>query len=256
MVMKGVDQNRITKQMQWLKPESIWTYFSLFWAKSWFWLFFSKRQILWKSTKCHYLEYLASNHKNNDTFFSSTLKVEENKVLSDFDFEANWRSYGHFVIFQDLTFSVPKRKVRARWKIIKQSWFWCLWTHKSIFVKSASGEIERLLLMDLERLLFIFLSPHSQMFHQYCCEFRDTKIRTVWWFFTLPALSFLVQKKLNLEKWQNDRSSANLPQNQNLRVLYFLQLLMLKKRKCCYFYDYRPYIWGIDILLIHTKLAI
>jgi len=43
--------------------------------------------------KWPYLSPEASNLKNKGTFFSSTFKVEEKKVPSDFHLEAIWLKY-------------------------------------------------------------------------------------------------------------------------------------------------------------------
>ena len=48
-----------------------------------------------KLTKCQYLWNRASNQKTKVTFISSTLKVEEKKVCSDFHLVALEKIYGH-----------------------------------------------------------------------------------------------------------------------------------------------------------------
>ena len=52
-----------------------------------------------RGRNCQYLGSWAKNQKNKGTLFSSTLKVEEKKVLSDFRLGAIWLRYGHFDVF-------------------------------------------------------------------------------------------------------------------------------------------------------------
>ena len=52
-----------------------------------------------KTRKLRYLCHMASKWKNNGTFFSSTLKVQEKNVPLFFSFEASWLRYDHFLIF-------------------------------------------------------------------------------------------------------------------------------------------------------------
>ena len=59
-----------------------------------------------KLEKWPYLGHLASNKKTKVTLFSSTLKVEENKVPLVFHLEAHRPRYGHFVIFSIFPLSV------------------------------------------------------------------------------------------------------------------------------------------------------
>ena len=56
-----------------------------------------------KMRKWPYLSPDAPNPKNKDTFFSATLKVEENKVPLLFGLEAPWKRYGHFLILMKAT---------------------------------------------------------------------------------------------------------------------------------------------------------
>ena len=49
-----------------------------------------------KRTKSLYLPQMMSDPKNKGTLFSSTLKVEDKKVLLFFQFEVNLVSYGDF----------------------------------------------------------------------------------------------------------------------------------------------------------------
>ena len=51
-----------------------------------------------KTRKLRYLCHMASKWKNNGTFFSSTLKVQEKNVPLFFSFEASWLRYDHFLI--------------------------------------------------------------------------------------------------------------------------------------------------------------
>ena len=52
-----------------------------------------------KMRKWRYLSPETTNLKNKGTFFSSTLKVEKNKVSSFFRFVVSGLRYGHFLIF-------------------------------------------------------------------------------------------------------------------------------------------------------------
>ena len=51
------------------------------------------------NTKCRYICQKASNWKSEGTLFSSTFKIEENKVPSDFRLEVSWQRYRHFHYF-------------------------------------------------------------------------------------------------------------------------------------------------------------
>ena len=51
------------------------------------------------NTKCRYIRHMASNRKSEGTLFSSTFKVEESKVPSDFCLEVSWQRYWHFFHF-------------------------------------------------------------------------------------------------------------------------------------------------------------
>ena len=55
-------------------------------------------------TKCQYLCNRASNQKTKATLFSQTLKVEENKVCSDFHFVPYSQRYEHIEILPMLPF--------------------------------------------------------------------------------------------------------------------------------------------------------
>ena len=57
--------------------------------------------------KWSYLANFSLNQKNKTTFFSSTLKVEENKVVLFFHFELKWARYDHFFDFKILIWN-PK----------------------------------------------------------------------------------------------------------------------------------------------------
>ena len=57
-----------------------------------------------KMTKSSYLPQMTSNQKNKGTLFSSTLKVEEKKVVLFFLFEVNLVRYGDFEFLQILPF--------------------------------------------------------------------------------------------------------------------------------------------------------
>ena len=48
--------------------------------------------------KWPYLSSEVKNKKNKGTFFSSTLKVGENKLVLDFLFKAYELRYGHFLV--------------------------------------------------------------------------------------------------------------------------------------------------------------
>ena len=52
-----------------------------------------------KTSKWPYLNHMASKRKSESTFFSSTFKVEENKVPSFFRFVASGLRYCHLLIF-------------------------------------------------------------------------------------------------------------------------------------------------------------
>ena len=54
---------------------------------------------------------MTSNEKNNDTFTSSTLKVEEVKVVLFFLFGQKLTSYGKFVIFGDFYYLTLNSKL-------------------------------------------------------------------------------------------------------------------------------------------------
>ena len=55
---------------------------------------------MWRKTsKWPYLNHMASKRKSESTFFSSTFKVEENKVPSFFRFVASGLRYCHLLIF-------------------------------------------------------------------------------------------------------------------------------------------------------------
>ena len=53
--------------------------------------------IILKTTKWPYLSHLTSNQENNYTLFSSTFKVEENKVSLVFGYQVKYLRYNHFV---------------------------------------------------------------------------------------------------------------------------------------------------------------
>ena len=57
-----------------------------------------------KMTKSSNLPQMTSNQKNKGTLFSSTLKVEENKVLLFFQFEVNLVRYCDFEFLPILAF--------------------------------------------------------------------------------------------------------------------------------------------------------
>ena len=57
-----------------------------------------------KSTNCPYLCQTTSNPKYKGTFFSSTFKVWEEKVPSDFHLKTNWPRYGRFVDYPVIHF--------------------------------------------------------------------------------------------------------------------------------------------------------
>ena len=51
------------------------------------------------NTKCQYIRQIDSNRKSEGTLFSSTFKIEESKVPSDFRLEVSWQRYRHFHYF-------------------------------------------------------------------------------------------------------------------------------------------------------------
>ena len=55
-----------------------------------------------KTRKWPYLAWFSSKLKNETTFFSSTLKVWQNKVVLFFHFKPKWAIYGHFLVFKFL----------------------------------------------------------------------------------------------------------------------------------------------------------
>ena len=65
-----------------------------------------------KLRKWPYLAHFCSKWKNKTTLFSSTLKVEEKKVVLFFHFELKWARYGHFYVSQLLTFKTKISKLR------------------------------------------------------------------------------------------------------------------------------------------------
>ena len=46
--------------------------------------------------------------KNKTTLVSSTLKVEENKVVLFFHFKPNWARYGRFLVYKEISTKRPK----------------------------------------------------------------------------------------------------------------------------------------------------
>ena len=55
-----------------------------------------------KTRKWPYLAWFSSKLKNKTTFFSSTLKVWQNKVVLFFHFKPKWARYGHFLVLKFL----------------------------------------------------------------------------------------------------------------------------------------------------------
>ena len=78
-----------------------------------------------KNTKDPYLPYMKSGKKNKGTLFSSTFKVEENKVPLFLWSDANLVSYGYYLVLHGCrTSDYKKQKLersisplyKARWK--------------------------------------------------------------------------------------------------------------------------------------------
>jgi hypothetical protein len=69
-----------------------------------------------KLTKCQYLWNRASNQKTKVTFISSTLKVEEKKVCSDFHLVALEKIYGHIEFLPVSPFQLSMLLSRQRKK--------------------------------------------------------------------------------------------------------------------------------------------
>ena len=55
-----------------------------------------------------YLAHFSLKWKNKTTLFSSTLKVEENKVVLFFHFKPNWARYGRFLVYKEISTKRPK----------------------------------------------------------------------------------------------------------------------------------------------------
>ena len=81
-------------------------------------LVFCRRDIIYhvcislKTSQWPYHAYFSSKLKNKTTFFSSTLKVGENKVVLFFHFELKWGRCSHFYVSQLLTFKTKILKLR------------------------------------------------------------------------------------------------------------------------------------------------
>ena len=86
-----------------------------------------------KNKKWPYLDYFSLNQKNKTTFFSSTLKVWENKVVLFFHFKLKWARYGHFYVSQLLTFKTKIMKLR-KWPYL--ALFSSKWKNKNTFPSS------------------------------------------------------------------------------------------------------------------------
>ena len=76
-----------------------------------------------KNTKGPYFPYMTSDEKNEYTLFSSTFKVEENKVPLFLWSDANLVSYGYFVVLHRCQTSDHKSQ---RTQKVHISLIWCL----------------------------------------------------------------------------------------------------------------------------------
>ena len=71
-------------------------------------LVFCRRDIIYhvcislKTSQWPYHAYFSSKWKNKTTFFSSTLKVGEIKVVLFFHFELKWVRYGHWLVYKEI----------------------------------------------------------------------------------------------------------------------------------------------------------
>ena len=77
-----------------------------------------------KTRKWQYLVHFSWKWKNNTTLFSSTLKVEENKVVLFFHFKLKWARYGNFYISQPSTFKTKNLKKRKWQYLVRFSLKW------------------------------------------------------------------------------------------------------------------------------------
>ena len=103
--------------------KKIWSYFfhfKLYWAR--YGHFYISQPSTFKTKnlktrKWPYLAHFSIKWKNNTTLFSSTFKVEENKVVLFFHFKLKWARYGNFYISQPSTFKTKNLKTR-KWQYL------------------------------------------------------------------------------------------------------------------------------------------
>ena len=86
-----------------------------------------------KSRKWLYLAHFSPKWKNKTTFFSSTLKVREKKVVLVFHFEQKWPSYGHFHVSQHMISETKNQKSR-KWPYLAH--FSSKWKNKTTLFSS------------------------------------------------------------------------------------------------------------------------
>ena len=64
-----------------------------------------------KQVNGHISLILARNEKNKTTFFTSTFKSQEKKVVLFFHFELRWARYGHWLVYKEMHTYYSNRKL-------------------------------------------------------------------------------------------------------------------------------------------------
>ena len=149
-----------------------------------------------KIKKMPYLAQFSSKQKSKTTFFSSILKVGENKVGLFLHFELNWVRYGPFFIFEIWIW-----KAKSHWK-----WKWSYLAQFSSKQKSKTT----------------FFSSILKVGENKVCLFLHFELN---WARYGPFLFLRFgYEKLKVVEHKNGHISLNLAQNKKIRPLSFLQL--------------------------------
>ena len=164
---------------------------------------------------------MVSNQENKVTLFSSTLKVDKNKVSLFSWFEVQWLRYSHFV----LLIVCPMVRFGSEQQ---NCYISCIWPQ----------------IKKIRALYFLHLSKLKIIKCLYFLNLRSNE-------WDIVILLFLkgYQMGRSTSIWQSGYISGIWPDIQKIRTLYFLHLGKLKKIKCNYFLDLRSNDWDMVILL-------
>ena len=103
---------------------------------------------------------------------------------------------------------------------------------KVIKCKKAHISLKWRLIQKIKALYFLQL---QKLKNEKCSHFYDQS--SFWWVMVILSFHEIPENPSKVTKWQKAHISFKWRQIQKIGVLYFLQLLKLKIRKCAYFFN-------------------